>query len=535
MDELLNATLAHHHRGKLDEAARLYGAVLAVHPEQPDALHLLGVLSQQQGRAQQAADLITRAIAHRPHVAAFHVNLAGILAGLARYDDALTHYQQGLRLDPSLAEAHRGAGWVRHEQGHFPEAEAHYRQALRLQPDLAAGHVGLGVVREQQGDAREAERCWREALRHAPRHALARAHLATLLRDRLPEEDVAALNGLLADPSLSEGSRAALQFGLAHVLDARGEFAEAASVVRKANALALADRKRRDQGYDPSAHTRLVSGLIAVCSPQFFDRVRGFGLDSDRPIFIFGLPRSGTTLTGQILASHPQVFGAGELRLARDSFEMLADGTDPASQNAAALEGLARLDHGTARRIGEHHLKRLEALNADRARSADKTPDNYLYLGLLAALFPQARFIHCRRDLRDVAVSCWMTNFRHIAWANDPEQIAARFGDYRRLMDHWRHVLPVAMLEVDYEETVADLERVARRMVNWCGLDWDPACLAFHQGKRPVTSASATQVRQPIYGHSVGRWRNYETSMRNLFAPLAASPINSQAATPRSA
>src|SRR5262249_42421169 len=151
---------------------------------------------------------------------------------------------------------------------------------------------------------------------------------------------------------------------------------------------------------------------------------------------------------------------------------------------------------------------------------------NYLYLGLLAALFPKAKFIHCRRDLRDIAVSCWMTNFRHIRWANDADHIASRFEEYHRIMDHWQRLLPVGVLEVEYEETVADLEGVARRLVEWCGLKWEPACLAFHEGKRPVRTASVSQVRQPIYQRSVARWKNYERSLGSLLAKLSGERID---------
>jgi hypothetical protein len=147
-------------------------------------------------------------------------------------------------------------------------------------------------------------------------------------------------------------------------------------------------------------------------------------------------------------------------------------------------------------------------------------PDNYLYLGLLATLFPRAKFIHCRRDLRDVAVSCWMTHFREIPWANDQQHIASRFQEYQRLMEHWRKVLPVSLLEVDYEQTVADLEGVARKLVARCGLAWEPACLAFHQAKRPVRTASAVQARQPVFSTSVGRWKHYQQALAWLFAQL---------------
>src|SRR5262249_28723439 len=153
-------------------------------------------------------------------------------------------------------------------------------------------------------------------------------------------------------------------------------------------------------GYDPDAHARFVARMMAVCSPDFFERTRGLGMESERPIFIVGLPRSGTTLTEQVLASHSQVFGAGELRPAREDFEALSP------QEDEPTGAPARRDHSTARRIGEQHLARLGELNAERPRVVDKMPDNYLYLGLLAALFPRAKFIYCRRDLRDTAVSC---------------------------------------------------------------------------------------------------------------------------------
>jgi len=256
---------------------------------------------------------------------------------------------------------------------------------------------------------------------------------------------------------------------------------------------------------------------MATCTPAFFERVRGFGLETERPIFIVGLPRSGTTLTEQILASHSQVFGAGELRLAHEAFESL-----PAVMNsdAPAVECLGRLDRETARRLAERHLEQLRARDEKALRVADKMPDNYLCLGFLATLFPRAKFIHCLRDLRDIAVSCWMTNFRQIRWSCDPEHIASRFREYRRLMEHWRQVLPVPVLEVDYEETVADLEGVARRLVAWCGLEWEPACLAFYEGHRPVRTASVTQVRQPIYKHAVARWKHYEQALAPLLTQL---------------
>jgi tetratricopeptide (TPR) repeat protein len=500
--------------GCLAEARQCYGEALRLKPELAMTYNNIGQALHEENALDQALTWYERALQIDPDSARFRCNLASLLAEGEKYDEATVQYRLALRLDPAYAEAHCGLGGVRHEQGDLEQAQDHYRQALRCKPDLPAAHAALGQVREELGDMVEAESCWRTALRHDPRHTAAHAQLATMLRHKLPDEDLAALCQLRSDPDLSDARRSALQFGLAQVYDARGGYNEAAELLQQANLLAGAVARKRGQEYDPAAHSRFVDRMLAGTTSAFFERVSGFGLDSERPIFIIGLPRSGTTLTEQILASHSQVFGAGELRLARDEFEGLA------SRDSAAVDALAGLDQATARRLAERHLDRLQELNGDRQRVVDKMPDNYLYLGLLAVLFPRAKFIHCRRDLRDNAVSCWMTNFRAIRWANDPEHIVSRFHEYQRLMQHWREVLPVQLLDVVYEETVADVEGTARRLVQWCGLEWEPACLKFHTGTRPVRTASVAQVRQPIYRRSVARWMHYEEPLGALFARL---------------
>ncbi|HUY33031.1 MAG TPA: sulfotransferase, partial [Pirellulales bacterium] len=182
---------------------------------------------------------------------------------------------------------------------------------------------------------------------------------------------------------------------------------------------------------------------------------------------------------------------------------------------------LAFLDAPAIEQIARQHIQRLTGLAAGRAsRIVDKMPDNYMYLGFIAVLFPRAVLIHCRRNFRDIAVSNWMTDFRRIKWANDAGHIATRIHQYERLMNHWRATLPVPVVDVDYEETVSNLEVVARRVVAACGLDWEPACLDFHRNERPIRTASLIQVRQPIYTQSVGRWKNYECTLGELFEQL---------------
>ena len=503
--------------GRLAEARTCYAEALRLDPGRAMVLNNLGQASQEQGQLGEAIAWYRRALAIEPGSPRFHTNLAGALQG--QYDPAGAEaaYRAALANAPGYAEAHAGLGGLRHDQGRYDEAQACLGEALRLAPELAIAHSHLGALRVELDEPEAAESSLRAALGHDPRCAAAWAQLATLLRDRLGDDDRAALERLTADPDLPDGKRTGLLFGLAQVLDARGEFGRAAGLLDRANALQEAEWCARGLGYDPEAHTRFVSGLIAASTPALFARLRGGGSPTRRPIFIFGLPRSGTTLVEQVLASHSRVHGAGELPLARESFLGLpgADG-----DVGRATEALGRLAGDAVGPLARRHLDRLDAIDDRAARLTDKMPDNYLYLGLLAVLFPSARFIHCRRDLRDVAVSCWMTQFREIRWANHHEHILARFRDYRRLMAHWLEVLPVPVLDVDYEETVADLDGTARRLVAWCDLEWEPGCLAFHANRRPVRTASVNQVRRPIYTRSVARWRHYATALGPLFTAL---------------
>jgi tetratricopeptide (TPR) repeat protein len=500
-------------------ALRLSPALGMIHNNIAQAL-------QEAGRLEEAITWYQRALQLEPGSARIHCNLASLLMEQEKYEEAVGRYEVARQVDPSHAPTLNGLGWARHEQGRYDEALTLYQEAIRLDPGLSAAHCNLGTVREELSDFAGAEASFRAALQHDVRLPGALACLATMLRSKLPDADLAAMQALLNDPYLSPGQHGTLHFGLAQVFDAREDFTSAATHLEQANRIAVLEWNKRGQGYDPAKHTQFVNHVMDVFTPVFFDKHCQAGHDTGRPVFIVGLPRSGTTLTEQVLASHSGAFGAGELRFGRDGFEMLAEGGDEEKIFAA----LGTLDAATINRIAGAHLSRLVELSPTADRVVDKMPDNYLYLGLLAALFPKAKFIHCRRDLRDIAVSCWMTNFRHIRWANDPDHIAARLAEHQRIMAHWKRALPVPVLEVDYEETVADLEGVARRLVDWCGLEWEAGCLAFHESKRPVRTASVRQVRQPIYKRSVARWKHYEKALGSLFDAL--EPLQAGAELP---
>jgi tetratricopeptide (TPR) repeat protein len=505
--------------GKLDEAITCHRRALQLKRDFAEAHNNLGNVLKDQGKLDEAVASYRRSLELKPDNAAAHINLGNVLKDQGMVDEAVVCYHRALRLRPNFAEAHNSLGNALSEQRRPDEAIVCYRRALELESDHADAHNNLGRVLKELGDLQGAEDSVRAALRHNARFAPAHFQLAELLGAKLPDNDLAALRRLLEDTKLTGANRFLLHFGLAQVLDARGEYAGAAEQLERGNALQLSERRRSGQVYDPKEHELFVSRMIKACTEDFFERVRGSGLESRLPVFVFGLPRSGTTLIEQILASHPSVYGAGELPLGQQTFRTVSR---ILGLTESSVDCLPHLHAVAIRQLAEQHDARLRALTCKPAEKiVDKLPDNYLYLGLLAALFPQAVFIHCRRDARDVAVSCWMTHFVKILWANDRQHIASRFQQYQRIMEHWRKVLPVPLLEVDYEDTVANPEGVARKLVTSCGLTWEPACLEFHKAKRPIRTASVVQARRAVFRTSVGRWKHYEHALSTLFARLA--------------
>lgn len=421
-------------------------------------------------------------------------------------------------------------GRARWDDGAIDEAVEAFERALALAPHMARVQATIGDVRASAGDIDGALAAHRAALAINPRCVGARCGVVQVLKARTPDADVAALRALLDDAGVGTSARSAIHAALAQHADATSDFDAAVAHLGQANALQWHGLSRHDLSYDAGAFSAHVDALIAAFGATHFARVAALGSDDPLPVFVVGMPRSGTTLTEQILAAHPRVHGVGERAFAQRGLAHL-----PATlglPDADPLAALAQLDGQRVAGLAAAHVAELEHLlrRAGRSRSdvahvVDKMPDNYLALGWIATLFPRARVIHVRRDPRDIAVSCWITSFAQIPWACRLEHIAERLVDKERLMAHWRAVLPTPLYELQYESLVADLEGEARRLLAWLGLPFDAACLDFHRGARVVRTASVLQVRQPVHARSVERWRHYEHALASLSARLREAGV----------
>jgi tetratricopeptide (TPR) repeat protein len=523
--------------GRLDEAAASYRRLLELEPDRAEAHNNLGNALRDLGQPEEAAGSYRRAIELRPNTAELHNNLGNALLDLGRIEEAAQSYQRALELKPDFARAHSNLGSAFRELGKLEEAESTYHRACALQPDSAEILTNLGVVQRLQGRASAAEMSLRRALELNPKAPASMTSFADLLADQgqFAEAErwyrqahsakpnaaqawagIAALrkmNGTdggwideaqrLAGQALRPREAVQLSYAMGKYFDDVGDYQRAFENYRRANEITKTYRPP----HDPQLLGRTFAFAAELYDRDWVTRASVHGARSQRPVFVVGMPRSGTSLTEQILASHPAVHGAGELTFWKLASLEVGAASLQAGPSEVALSTLA-----------QDYLRSLADLAPDTARVVDKMPGNFAHLGMIHAALPEARIIHMRRNPIDTCLSIYFNNF-HIAhsYANDLEDLARYYEEYNRLMIHWRSILPSeTILEVPYEALVEDPESWSRKMIAFLGLPWDGACLEFHRTKRNVSTFSKWQVRQKITRGSVERWRNYAAFIEPL-------------------
>jgi len=539
VEQLLQRAYQAHQAGRLDDAERLYRELLAIAPDDLDGCNLLGLLFIESGQSKEAIAPLKNAVRLRPDDPQARYNLGIAHKDMAEFDKAAEHFREVVRLSPDnvdgcialanvlradhkldearqvfdvslqLDPAHKGAkqgmsdtlneiAVTKNKLGHTDEAIEILQDAVSLHSGNAEAHMNLGIILEQAGKPEAAASAVRAAINAKPDFANAHYQLAHLRDHESTAGEIAAMQALFNRGEMTRKDLARLAYGIGKALEKRGEYKHEFSWLKKAHALMSGETE-----FDSRKQTQYVDSLT-----KRFERITPVPGAENLPgtqniIFVTGMPRSGTTLTEQILASHPDVHGSGEhSMIAETAVRMMTeDITNPQAMLAIAMnlaEGLAELAEG-ARYVVE------------------TTPTNFFHIGLIATLLPRARIVHCVRQPLDTCISIYQHPLSQVhAYAHDFEDLSGYFIAQQRLMDHWQDALPGKIHYQRYEDTVEDLESNVRSLLSYCGIGFHPACLEFHKTRRTIKTPSASQVRQPIYSSSVGRWKRYAEQLAPL-------------------
>ena len=473
-------------QGKLGQANCLYQQVSMIEPDNIFALNGLGLVALDTGMLSLAIEFFNAACDIDPDHKTVNKNLALVYTRMSRYNDAILHYMHILNLDEDNGEVHGELARLYLQEGNLEHALSHYRLAFKLNPADPRNFHGL-----VQLDAKS-----------------------------ITPENIDTIEEILIKPDLPLEVRSSFYFGLGTVYDITERYDEAFANYSVANI-------SKGVTFDAEKHAVFITDIIDKFTSELFEQHAITELNgSTQPVFIIGMPRSGTTLVEQVLASHSDVYAAGELNLIAEIAQKLEITAGSFQAHSMVIENSSAESYKNHSKFYINEINNL-AIN-DKYKKlpkiTDKMPMNFLYLGLIALLFPNAKIIHCRRNPLDVCLSCYFQNFSgNHSYASDLKNIAFYYQQYERLMAHWEQVLPVEIHTVDYEEMTTDSETTIRKIIEFADLDWQESCMEFHKTKRHVNTASLVQVRKKMYQSSVNRWLNYDKYLNCLKKTLSVS------------
>ena len=533
--------------GKIQQAIVFYQSAIAASPYFTEPLNNLGTLFLEQQEFTQAVDCFNRARVLAPMSADTCCNLGLALLGLNQHHDALFYFKQALQHEPDCAEGYYGIARVHFIEHNFGAAEHSVRKAISLKPQRVECYQLLAEIDYEQGNHEHALQHLDHALSIAPGHASLYMSKGSILMEmgdvchakeqfsRIAEDSsidirllahysLVQLHKIQADhPSLqallsmtheshniTPAKQAYLYFALGKCYDDMGEWSKSFKYVTQGCQL-----KRKYITYQSTDQIEFTQNLTHFFTPESIDYLKAFSNPSALPVFIVGMPRSGSTLVEHILASHPEIYGAGELTYLNDLIQQ------PVEDNKAKLyypQNILKLSEDNLRAIAVNYVAYLQNKSPNAIRITDKMPNNFIAIGLIHALLPNAKIIHIKRNAIDTCLSCYTKLFSsgHF-YSYDLTELGQYYLCYERIMAHWRSILPAgAFLDINYEDIVQHMETEAKRLIAYCGLPWDPACLDFYQSQRQVRTASFMQVRTPIYASSVNKWRHFEHELAPL-------------------
>jgi tetratricopeptide (TPR) repeat protein len=503
-----NLGIAFNRVGNQDEAVKNFRRAVALKPDYFEAYFILGILLRDLDRLDEAIDSLEQALNVKQDHPEALFNLGIILGARGKLNEAVTTFRKALSVRPTSAETHYNLGILLQMQSKHDEALASYQQVLICDPDYAEAYHNMGVVLSELGRLDEAVASFTKALSVMPYHTGTFKDLAKIKKFTEVDELVSSMLHLFDNEDTSDTDRIDLGFTLGKVFEDLGDYDNAFKHLIVANRL-----KRSSYDYSLQDDIDLFARIKKTFSPDFFTAHQGVGNTDSTPIFILGLPRSGTTLVEQILASHPEVFGAGELAVLITLIEAFC------SRESAGQfpECILNLDKDVFDKIGATYIEEIRKYAKGEKHITDKMPDNFLRIGLIKTILPNAKVIHCTRNPMDNCFSIFKNDFKGLfKYAYDMDELGKYYKLYRDLMEYWEKNLPEFICSIKYEELVSDQESQTKNLLDFCNLSWDEACLSFHKTERRVGTSSLAQVRKPIYKDSVELWKRYENQLQPL-------------------
>ena len=495
--------------GEFPEAVTCYRKAVQLRPDFLEALCNLGATLRHLGKFHESLEFLESALRIRPDTVQVHCNLAEVLLYLNKSREALQHAETAIRINPGFFDAQRAVGNIHRQLGNYDEALKYYRAALNINPgdaDVAAAIANILEIRGEFDDSLAFLQPFLTAENFHPGIVTVFSRLSTQFGTQ--EQASILMEQALLQDNLSGSDSINIHYELGKLLEEMKHYDRAFEHYRQANEEDRGLNSEIVSKYDPYQLANDTATWMKECDVDFWAQLPHVSHDIERPVFVVGMPRSGTSLAEQILASHPSVFGAGELTGIHEIVNSLytIPGADVGYPQCLATVASKKLDA-----LAKRYLERLSDISPDALRVVDKMPTNFMHLGLISLLFPKAHIIHMVRDPLDTCLSIYFQKFgATLPYTTDLTHVGVYYRAYKNLMDYWKENLDISILEIQYEELVSEVEKTSKDMVEFCGLDWDARCLSFHKTKRDVNTPSYGQVRQPIYTKSVGRWKHYE-------------------------